>query len=627
MIKKSLLAILIILFFVSQFLFSESAIDYYKIGKEEYFNENYDNAIFNLKKSLELNPNYVDALLELSYLYYDIENYDYAYKYINKALNLMPKNEELTVFSADIEAKLKLFQSAEKKYREVINSNPLNLKAQSGMANLYLETNKKSMAKSTLDNILKADPNNFDAYIMTARYYESFDKKKADDYYLSNIEKNSLNPDSFFYYSIFNYKNNRASDAINNILTAISIKPKTLYKKYYGKYLLYLNKGDEALSNFREILKNEKNNYITFYYLAYCYNMISDYDKAVESLKRVMNLREDDELSLYYLNSILINNYDTDDSKRISHADKIYEKARRAKNDSLYDIYISLLKETLFVYPKHIKARLDLADYFLSLNLPERYINELKLAYKYSKDKNILDKIEVEKKRISYRLGDDWSVNQYNVETNIFHIPLFIHRNIENIHFDCEKIYSYILKNCFNEKMKYDILVYNDKEYSTAEKMQIASSVNSPFYINLNIDESNTSILSNLDLYNANNNELIKRYRSNKNGNDKIISSSLELLDKLNSDMMFKANIIKKSKDRAIINAGKRLGIKLKDKFVILANKYYNIEFNRSVYVYNSSDIKGYGIVVKLDENICEIKFIDSDYFKDIDVDDIVIYK
>ncbi len=257
-------------------VFPKSAIDYYNQGKTDYFNENYDAAINDFRNALDINPNYVDVLLELSHLYYDIENYGYAYKYITRALELSPANEELSVFCADIQTKLGMYGPAEKKYSDVLKTNPLNIRAQNGLANLYMITNKKTLAKSTLDGILKADPDNFEALLLTARYYESFDKNTAEKYYTDNIEKNSLNPDAFFYYSVFDYKNNRASDAVDNIRTAISIKPESVYKKYLGKYLLFLDRGDEALENFRDILKNEKNNYIIFSYVASCYYLISE---------------------------------------------------------------------------------------------------------------------------------------------------------------------------------------------------------------------------------------------------------------------------------------------------------------------------------------------------------------
>ena len=115
--NKKCFFIIIIILLINLFLNTQSVIDLYKKGKDAYFFEDYYTAIYYLKKSLELNPNYIDPILELAYLYYDIENYDYAYNYINKAIKLSTKADKLIIFSADIETELGIYNSAEKKYK------------------------------------------------------------------------------------------------------------------------------------------------------------------------------------------------------------------------------------------------------------------------------------------------------------------------------------------------------------------------------------------------------------------------------------------------------------------------------------------------------------------------------
>ena len=623
--KHKLLLFIIIFLFISFMLYSKSPLELYQKGKMEYFDENYDTAIYYFKKAIEINENYIEPLIELAHLYYDIENYDYAYNYINKALHLSPKKNNLIIFSADIETKLERYNIAEKKYKSVLKNDPLNINAYNGISYLYLKTNKMILAKQNLDNVLKTDPDNFDALLMTANYYELIDDDKEEEYYILNIEKNSLNPDTYFYYSIYNFKNSKIYKAIQNIQTALEIADKIKYKKYYGKYLLFLNRGDDALQTFQQIIKKEKNNYLIYYYLASAYYIISDFESAVESLKKAIHLREDDEVSSYFLNSILIDIYNVDNEYRKTRANYFYSKAFKAKKESQYDLYVYYLKEAIRLYPKDSKTRIELANYFLSLNLPERYIRELKVASKYSNDKNLLDRIEIEQNRISYKLGDDWNINQYLIEPDLFNIPIFINKEINNKHYNCEKIFLYVLKNASFEKTKYDIALYDEKDYDTPEKMKISKDKNSPFFLGLKVIESGNSINITLKLINSTNNELIKEYKTTKMGNDRIVTAANHLLTSVDNDISFKAHILKISKDRAIINAGRKSGVNLKDRFIILQNKEYPIELNRASFIYNFNDIKGYGIAVKVDENITEIKFKGNEFFRDIDVDDIVI--
>ena len=626
--KKNKLYLVFIFLFVIPFLMvSETSMDLYQKGKIAYFNEDYESAVYYFKQSLEKNPNYLEPLIDISNLYYELENYDYAYKYLNKAMSLSSHDKDLMIFSADIETELSLFDRAEKKYKMIISENPLNTKALNGLAKLYLKNNKKILAKKTLDDVLKTEPSNFQALLLTSFYYEDINIEKANQYYQMNIENNSINPETFYYYSLFNFRNKETTEAIENIKSAISIKDKIKYKKVYGKYLLFINTPDLALRIFQDILKKEKDNYLIYYYIAYSYLMLSDFDNAVKSLKMALILRNDDEVSEYLLNNILIDNYEVDNKDRIERSDYYMDRALKAKKESQYDLYVFFLKEAIRLYPKIIDARLELADYFLLQKLPERYIRELQVAYKYSKDKKLSEKIDMENKRISYRLGDDWNINQYHINRDLYTIPIFIDSEISNQHYNIEKIFLKIFQNIFLQDIKFETKMYDDKNYNIAERLKISKEIESPFYINTKIIENSTSVNIQLTLINSLNNETINKFGTIKNGNDRFVNAAYNVQKKLNESIIFKAHIIKISKDRAIINAGRQSGIKLKDNFVILKKKSYPIEFNRSNFIYDVGDIKGYGIAVKVDENIAEIKFSDDDFFKDVDIDDIIIYK
>lgn len=622
-----ILFVLLILFIPVFQSYSEDAVSLYKQGKEHFFYEDYESAIYYLKRSIEINPNYIDPLIELAKLYYELKQYDYSYNYIQQSLNLEPKNKKLYLFSADIESKLGRYDIAEKKYKNIIQDDPINIVAYNGLANLYLLTNKTFLAKENLDRVLKSDPNNFLAINMTAKYYENIEKSYAEKYYIMNIENNSLNPDSYFYFSIYKFNNNNIQEAVDNIKTAISLSEKLIYKKYYGKYLLFLNKGDKALEIFREIVKKESNNHINYYYLANAYYLISNYNKTVESLLKALDIREDDEISSYFLNYVLVNKFNVDDKLRKERSFLFYKTAIKMKKESLYDLYIFNLKESIRLYPKISEARVELAEYFLTLKLPERYLRELSVASKYSEDINLKDRLEIEKKRISYKLGDDWNIDQYLIEHDNFIIPLFTQKEINNDHYNSEKISSRVLRNSGFEYLNYETRLYTDKEYSIPQMMKISKENKSPFYVVLKINEKTNDVEMILKLFNSINNELIKEYKVNKSGNDRIIRASIKLNENLNKDIPFKAHILKTLDNKAIINSGRYSGLKLKDKIVILNKNEYLIEFSRGSYIYSSDDVKAVGIITKLDEKISEIKFKSKNIFRDIDIDDIVIFK
>jgi tetratricopeptide (TPR) repeat protein len=114
------------------------------------------------------------------------------------------------------------------------------------------------------------------------------------------------------------------------------------YQRYYGKYLLFINKGDEALEVFKKLsLNSSEVNYLTYYHLGYSYYLLSDYDNAKYSFNKALALRDDDETTGFFLNQLLINFFPVNDTDKIKRSKYYYDKAMRAKkkSQSLIPIY------------------------------------------------------------------------------------------------------------------------------------------------------------------------------------------------------------------------------------------------------------------------------------------------
>jgi tetratricopeptide (TPR) repeat protein len=624
--RNTLIVFIFMLFFVAP-LRGENAVDLYKRGVSLYAGENYDEAVFYLKQSLELNSNYLDALSELSRIYYDLGQYEYAYHYIARALYLAPGQTGLKLFSADIETRLERYEIAEEKYKDILASNPLHVDARNGLANLYMLTNRRLLARKVLEDVLKTVPTNFRTLVMLARYYEESEPDEADRYYRMNIEQNSLNPESYYEFSLYKFRSGDIARAIDAIQTAIELKKRIKYVQVYGKYLLYLNRGDEALSRFYELIKNGKKDYLLFYHLATAYYLVSNVDATIINLNKCIKMRDDDEIAASFLNGVLRNKLPVDDPLRRERSNFYLSRALRAKQELAFDLYNFNLKESLRIYPKNVKTRLELADYFLSQNLPERYLRELTVASRYSNDVDLKDKIEIEQRRISYRLGDDWDIEQYTVDNDTYLIPFFVERSIENLHFNVEKIFARIVRDASFESAKLELELHDDRDYSVPEKMRICRETGSPFYLDLHLSELSNSIEVTARLKNSSNNEVIKLIDEYRSGNDRFTIAAHGIIDSLHKDIPFRAHILKIRGDRAVINAGRRSGLKLRDKMLILENGEYSIELDRASLLYDSSRVKGMATVVKVDENLVEVKIRDNDYFRDIDIDDVVIYR
>ncbi len=621
--KKFFLFLLIIN--ISYLIFSNNPIDLYKQAELHFFNEDYNKAIDVLKDALQTNPHYIDAIELISRVYYESGSFEYAFTYISKALTLAPQRSDLIIFSADIETKLKRFNIAESKYKSIIASDPLNMDAFNGLANVYFLTERKILAKDTLLSILKSDQKNVHALLKLSQYYEDIDVVKADEYYQTNLRFNSLHYDLYFQYSKFKFKQRLIRDALDMINIALEIKDSLEYKIYKAKYLLYINNPDEALAVYKDVLiKNSTDNSI-YYNLSHGYNKISDINNAVSSLNKSISLRPDDEIAAFFLDSILLEKFPLSAPLRLSRSLYYNQKSLEAKRAANFDLYLFNLRKSIMLNPENADSRSELADYYKSINFPERYFKELTLIYEITKLKDIKDMIEMQGRNLIYRLGVDWQINQYNIDSERYTIPVFINYNIENYHYQVESIYAMLLENLSYGKYKYELLPFIDKEYSRSEKMSISQGKGAYFYIDLFVKEIDTMVEVDLKLHNARNSDLIHSFGTYQFGNDKMVITSATILRKIDSVIPLRAKIIKLSGSSAVISAGRKHGVKLRDGVYIIKNKTYSLEQGKTDFLIDKSDIKGTGILVKIDENISEIKYNDIDSYKDIDVGDYVV--
>ncbi|MEE1289747.1 MAG: hypothetical protein UHW86_01805 [Spirochaetota bacterium] len=623
--KQKISLVFALLFIFSLPLFSETAVSYYQKAKEAFeIREAYEEAIDSLRLALEKNPKYLEALKLLSEVYFESGNYEYAYTNINKALIYAPNRSDLVLFSADIETKLKMYDLAQAKYEKIIKEDPLNMTAFNGLANLYLETDRKIQAKNTLLEILKADSDNCKALLKLASYYEKEDKAKAYECYKKNIQYNSLEDKVYYAYSLFLFNEGKLRDAVEQIKTAIEIKERESYFTMLGKYYLYLNQPDKAVEAFSK-LSTEKS--LNFYYLSHAYSMTGEDKKAVSSLMKCLGMTEEDEFASIFLDNTLQEFFPVSNNWRKQRSGYYYQTAMENKKTAFYDKYLYSLRRAIMLNPYNIDARLELVEYYSCNNFPERSLRELILAGDFSASKEIKDRITMESRNASFRLGKEWKINQYNVENEVCLIPLFVNQDISNPHYKAEQMYAFYLKELSSDKYIYEIVPYTDKNYSAAEKMEITKKIPNfmPYFVDLTVSEEDISVGATLALKNAMNGETIKELRTYQTGNDRVISTASSLLAQLDSVIPFRAKLLKISDDKAIINAGRRSGVKLKDSYYIIKNQKYPLQMGTVKYLVDKNSIKGNAIVVKVDENIAEIKFKDNDFFRDIDVGDFVI--
>jgi len=264
--RFKILFVFISIFTIPNFLISNSyaddATNWFNKGSKAYCKGNYDEAIKDCTKAIELNPKYAKAYYFRGRAYYDKGLYDEAIEDYNKTIKLNPKHADAYWCRGLAYDKKGLHNEAIKDYTKA-NNIYKNYKAESlltgeGLFNKGLSYYKEGdyyKAKITFVEFINKYPNS--RLIPKVRYYLGRTNMGLGDYI----------------------------NAVNNFLIALKLEPKNKEaQKYIAKS--YNELGHEALSN------SSYKKAAQYFEIALQYNSKEEYLKNLKEAKRKKKEKE-----------------------------------------------------------------------------------------------------------------------------------------------------------------------------------------------------------------------------------------------------------------------------------------------------------------------------------------------
>ncbi|MCK5706856.1 MAG: tetratricopeptide repeat protein [Candidatus Aureabacteria bacterium] len=220
-------------------------------------NGNFDAAILDLEKAIEINPKFAEAYNNRGIAYYNKGNTDEAISSFNKSIEIDPRNVD----------------------------------AYSNRGIAYDGKGKPDEAISDFNKSIEIDPEFANAYYGRGVAY---DNKGKSDEAISDYDK-AIEIDPEFakaYYSRGNIYRSKSDldEAILDYNKAIEIDPKYAYA-YYGRGKAYYAKGksDEAISDYDKVIEIDSSDTDVYYDRGKAYyekdkpaQAISDFSKAIE---------------------------------------------------------------------------------------------------------------------------------------------------------------------------------------------------------------------------------------------------------------------------------------------------------------------------------------------------------
>ncbi len=365
---------------------------YYRAGS--YMDsEQYDLAIKDYKRVIELNPDIVytridlanaylaindtsaaisqyqqhiklsdypeDAYLELGRIYQNLGFKDSTKYYYDKAIESNPENNQAWYYFASFQYNNKEYDNALEKVNKAIEGNQYDLNYRNLRRKIYIRLNQNELANEEYQYISTNDPHYFGNYEENAREErDAGNYQKAIEYYnqaidIKPLNVTLLNERGWVYHSLFKY-----DSALMDFKKAAEIGPD--YYNYFNiAYTMdFLDSIEAAIDYYNKSIELKSDYHLSYNNRGYEYYRLEEYDKAIKDYTISIELKDDYYLS-YYNRGIAYNQ-----KKKYTKAIADYKKAKNLTEDNssiIYDIALTYDKvknknEALSYFNEYIKS-------------------------------------------------------------------------------------------------------------------------------------------------------------------------------------------------------------------------------------------------------------------------------
>ncbi len=238
-------------------------------------------AIRDFNHALEINPDYVDALVNRGSAYVLQSKYDNALKDFNHALDLEKRQAQIYNIRGEIYLLEKIYDLAIKDFSSAIILNPMYSDAYLNRAKAYSEKGMLDEAEIDYNQAIKAAPDTFTRFVDLEDSEELFDEDCSSD-----KEKAA----KFMQQGMENLKSEKHYEAVESFTRAINLSSKDAIGYIQrGQAYVELNQPDEAMVDLNRAVLFDPFNPALYYWRAMAWkaldspiNMIADFKLSCE---------------------------------------------------------------------------------------------------------------------------------------------------------------------------------------------------------------------------------------------------------------------------------------------------------------------------------------------------------
>jgi tetratricopeptide (TPR) repeat protein len=327
---------------------------YNKRGEYYFSSKEYEKALKDFCRSLDLNPDHAYTHFIIGRTYFEDKKYEEAITSFGKAINSEPNYIDY-YFRGRAYFELKKYEEATKDFLKAIESNTEKTdKANEERADAYFFLGRIDLGSANyiqaITNFGKAielAPKDTDAYSLLGRVYFKVARYEET---IDNFEKAinagcDLNHMDYYFRGCAYFESKKYEKAIKDFKKAIESNAKKSIKSDYERADAYFSLGriyfikenySEAIDRFNQALIYDLKYTDAYFFLGRAYLEAEKYENAIENLEKVTKLDSKYENAYFFLGRVYL------EAKKYNNAIENFKKAAEANHPKYEDIYFFL---------------------------------------------------------------------------------------------------------------------------------------------------------------------------------------------------------------------------------------------------------------------------------------------
>ncbi len=590
------------------FVYSQSAIEYNRLGQQKMNENDVYSSLEYYSKSIELNPRFHQSLYGMANAYFRLAEYDAASFYINLAKQLSRDNLEYLNLEGRINVGLGQMDTAYTIFKQILQKEPYNLSARLGIAEIDLIENRYNDAEIKYYDSLTISPESKRALLSLLLLYDSMGDYNKGDEILNKLNEFYLyDPDVKLAAAEHYYRSGNLAKAEENGLILFSIHSSSSeVRPLLAKIYLEKGEAEKSITFLEEELKYNRNDLQLRYLLAVSYRDIGRITESIHNFDYILKNAPYDEISRLAAENLAVDN--NLEPKMIEYSQYHFNQGIKFEQLFRYDRALIEYRRGLKIYPDSVDGRLKYGEIYNKRGFSGKYLDILNLLeWNGYDDENF---IKMKKQIVHLKekgIAESWGVDQFYLLKNQYMLDLYIKKpDIQSYH--------NLSDNIIADYMKYELEKY-DRLNQTGEPLVIKEDIDgyrqshnslSDYYLIIEYSETERIFSMDISVYLSRTGVLMDKYSILRAGNKKV-GAAVQLSAKFVNDFFpYRGSVINVDNKTALINLGTLDGLNVDDQFLIVRKDKARYISESPWYEVSDEDKLGVLTVTATDEAVSE---------------------